>query len=390
MEEELVQLLTLIAIVIFIAFLGFLFFLKWRQTKKFQAQVYHLPTPPEKTGVLAENNLLTQSEKILRGKLDGPESVLVEEGTLYTGTADGRVIKIVDGKVEKYINLRDDFGTRGKFETEPHFGRPLGIRRLNADCLVVADAYNGVFKVDLNRGLVTQIFCSHTDVCGVKCGYVNDLDVLDEKVIYLTDSSINFQRRQFTNVMLENAPSGRIIEIKIWSGESRVLLDGLFYPFGIQIHPDRQSLVYAEAVKCRIMRYYFTGPKEGQLEAFASNLPGVPNNIRLSADGKSFLCGMHVARFEGKPAPVDLLSPHPKARRLLVTMIPDEILGRMSKMVLPRYGLVVQLDLEGNIVRSYHDPEGKIKFITHASDDENYLYLGSMHNKYIARVPKIV
>jgi hypothetical protein len=42
----------------------------------------------------------------------------------------------------------------GTYSGGPKTGRPLGIRRLNSDCLVVADAYLGVFKVDFERGVL--------------------------------------------------------------------------------------------------------------------------------------------------------------------------------------------------------------------------------------------
>lgn len=35
---------------------------------------------------------------------------------------------------------------------EPVCGRPLGIRRLNKDLLVFADAYRGLFTVDVEKG----------------------------------------------------------------------------------------------------------------------------------------------------------------------------------------------------------------------------------------------
>lgn len=39
------------------------------------------------------------------------------------------------------------------YDTEPQCGRPLGIRRLNKDQLVVVDTYHGVFTVNVEAGL---------------------------------------------------------------------------------------------------------------------------------------------------------------------------------------------------------------------------------------------
>jgi hypothetical protein len=40
----------------------------------------------------------------------------------------------------------------GTYDTEPICGRPLGIRRLNASHLVVADAYLGIFVLEFSNG----------------------------------------------------------------------------------------------------------------------------------------------------------------------------------------------------------------------------------------------
>ena len=79
----------------------------------------------------------------------GPESILVEDDgqTLYTGTLDGKLVKIVNGSVAKQIALLNvENITCGTIANEKICGRPLGLRRLNAQFLLVADAYHGLFK----------------------------------------------------------------------------------------------------------------------------------------------------------------------------------------------------------------------------------------------------
>ena len=50
---------------------------------------------------LALNNLLQNAELLLKGQLIGPESIIVEGNTLYTGTTDGKIVKIVNGVITK-------------------------------------------------------------------------------------------------------------------------------------------------------------------------------------------------------------------------------------------------------------------------------------------------
>lgn len=69
---------------------------------------------------------------------------------------------------------------------------------------------------------------------------------------------------------------------------------------------------------------------------------------------------------------------------------------------MPKYGLVLELDLNGKILQSFHDPSGGIGMISQvlksilirlqefqASDTNHFLLLGSPENKFIAQIPKI-
>lgn len=58
-----------------------------------------------------------------------------------------------------------------------------GIRRLNAQLLVLADAYFGVFTVDIEKGISTKVFDSKTLIDGQQAMFLNDLDVLDENTV---------------------------------------------------------------------------------------------------------------------------------------------------------------------------------------------------------------
>lgn len=51
---------------------------------------------------------------------------------------------------------------------------------------------------------------------------------------------------------------------------------------------------------------------------------------------------------------------------------------------MPKYGLVVEYDLNGNVLRSWHDPYGKtIQCTTSATIHEDKLYVGSYFNDFI-------
>ncbi|KAI6207192.1 Adipocyte plasma membrane-associated protein [Aphelenchoides fujianensis] len=364
--------------------------LLWQLASDFDARSYDLPPPPALVGPLAPNKLLRNAKLLLKNQILGPESILVEGDVLYTGTWDGKIVKVRGGKIEKTLRLVDPAAECATYDTEPQCGRPLGIRRLNKDLLVArpleGDAMSNRFL--LLPGTSKLVFSSKTKVGGYESKFLNDLDVIDEDTILVTDSSTNYDRRRFLHVLFEQAPVGRVLEVKISSGKARILLGGLYFANGIQLHPDKKSVIVSECSMSRILRLYISGPRAGESEVFASNLPGFPDNIRLSTQG-TFYVGLASPRYEGKLSLFDKLGPFPWVRKLLASALPEKYLGQIFALVKSSYGLVLEMDTNGKIIGSYHDPEGQvIADVSQVSDDKDHLYLGSFHSNFIAQVPK--
>lgn len=60
---------------------------------------------------------------------------------------------------------------------------------------------------------------------------------------------------------------------------------------------------------------------------------------------------------------------------------------RQALLYAPKYGLVVEYDLNGKPLRSWHDPSGKmIEFTTSAAIYDNKLYMGSFFHDFIGFV----
>lgn len=54
---------------------------------------------------------------------------------------------------------------------------------------------------------------------------------------------------------------------------------------------------------------------------------------------------------------------------------------------LPKYGLVIEYDLNGKALRSWHDPTGKVvESVSNVVLHNNKLYMGSFIHDYIAVV----
>ncbi|VDM36897.1 unnamed protein product [Toxocara canis] len=342
---------------------------------------------PSLEGPLAVNDILTKAEYLLENQIQGPESLLVENDTIYTGTQDGIIVEIYKGEIRSDIRLKD--GPCGSYELEPVCGRPLGIRRLNAEELVVMDAYLGIYTVNFNKGTFKQIFDPKVEVGGAPLKFLNDVDVVNEDLIIFTDSSSRWPRRDFLKILMEGIPSGRVFSLVPSSGKIEILMENLYFTNGIQLFPDKQSFLVAETTMARIKRFWISGPKKGTTEIFADNLPGLPDNIRLSTDG-TFWVGMASVRHHQQLSLVDFLAKKTATRKFLLKLIPDSYWNVLYSKLRSRHAMIIELDTNGKIVSCAHDVNGAVMMddISQVSDDGKYLYMGSFHASFIAKLPK--
>ncbi|KAI6237695.1 Adipocyte plasma membrane-associated protein [Aphelenchoides besseyi] len=364
-----------------------------------------LPIPMPLTGEFTPNNLLGDPVLLASDLVDGPASLIVEDDTFYTGTADGRMVKLTDGEIKSSLEIVPTLSARGTYKSEPITGRPLGMRRYDFENIVVVDAYLGVYKIKWNKqgdGLhrmfmtsdkkvvvekIQSIWPSDMVIEGRESRFLNDIEIWDEKTWLLTDSSSRYQLRDSANLIIENAPTGRILHINPNTQHTKVVIDGLYFPTGIQKHPDGYSFLFCETSMFRIRRYYFAGKHKGRLEEFVENLAGYPQSIRLSTQ-QTFYVALSTVRSRHRQTIVDNLNDWPLIRRLILSFFPNRFIARWCQSMSQDYAIVVEIDLFGNVVRSYQDPDGTIGVISHVADDENHIYIGSLTNKFIAKYPK--
>ena len=93
------------------------------------------------------------------------------------------------------------------------------------------------------------------------------------------------------------AASSATIQTPTQRGQLSAILK---FPNGICIASDNQSILFAETWGCTVKRYWFDGPKTGQIEMVLDNLPGYPDNINLASDGNYWLAlvGMRSPAFD--------------------------------------------------------------------------------------------
>ncbi|KAM7385981.1 hypothetical protein PAMP_002013 [Pampus punctatissimus] len=344
-------------------------------------EVLSLKEPPVMTGCWEPNLKLREAQRLFEDQIIGPESIANIGEVLFSGTADGKIVKLIGRRIHTVARLgKLPCGSR---EEETNCGRPLGIRVGPNGTLFVADAYLGVFEVNPTTGESTQLVSGGQVVAGRKLSFINDLAVTqDGKKLYFTDSSSRWQRRDYMHLIMEATADGRVLEFDTESGELTVVMENLRFPNGIQLLPDEESVLVAETTMARIRRVHVAGLNKGGMDTFIDNLPGFPDNIRPSSTG-----GYWVAMSAVRPNPgfsmLDFLSHRPWIKKLIFKLFSQEVLMKF----VPRYSLVAELHDGGICTRSFHDPNGLVAaYVSEVHEYDGSLYLGSFRSPYVAKL----
>ena len=322
------------------------------------------PPAPAFTGVLARNRVLDQVE---RWEVPGgakPEDVVFDAaGRLYAGVEDGRIWRWPAG-----FPASD----AAELFADTH-GRPLGLEADPSDgTLIVCDAYRGLLRVD-EAGRVRILADTHADR---RLKFTNNAAVAADGTVYFSDSSTRFRIEHYKQDLLEHRPSGRVFGYRPAAGGLDLIADGLYFPNGVALATDESFLLVAQTGGYDILRIRLTGPAAGHPEPFATNLPGIPDNMSSAGDGTYWVA------FPSPRLPlVDRLMPHPALRRA-GARLPDRL-----QPAAQRYGLVAHLDARGLITQSLHGPSGRYREIVGVRQHDGWLYLGSLYETAVGRVP---
>ncbi len=318
------------------------------------------PEAPQMSGVLAPNTLLRKADHVGTGAFDGPEDVAVDaQGRIYGGTADGLIRRTTaDGSVETFAQTG---------------GRPLGMAFDDEGNLIVADAWKGLLSID--RGGDVRVLTTESD--GVPFRFTDDLDMGDDGVIYFTDASHKYHQPEYLYDLLEARPHGRLLSYDPASGETRTLLDDLYFANGVAVSQNGDFVLVNETYRYRITRYWLAGPDAGTSDIFMANLPGFPDNISATGDGRFWL-----ALFTVRNAELDDMHPRPFVKK---------VVSRLPQFLWPAaepYGFVAELDEQGEFLRTLQDPGGEHLFaVTSVKEIDNTLYMGSLYNDRIGVLP---
>ena len=288
----------------------------------------------------------------------GPEDVLVDlEGRVLTGVTDGRVLRLAPDN--RRVEVIADTG-----------GRPLGLEWLPDGALLVCDAHRGLLRVDVDTGRVTTLV---SDVDGEPMRFCNNAAVAGDGTVYFSDSSRRFGIEAWKADLLEHSGTGRLLRRGL-GAEVTVLLDGLQFANGVALAPDGSFVVVAESGAYRLTRLWITGPRAGESEVFADNLPGFPDNISTGTDGLIW-----VALGSPRDRTLDRLLPlHPRLRQL-VWRLPERLQPSPRTTV-----WVYALSPDGEVVHDLQAPGERFHLVTGVREQHGTVHTGSLIGDSVA------
>lgn len=324
-------------------------------------------TPPPATplqGVYAPNDHLDAVE-LFAVPGGGPEDPLLDDdGGLYTGLHDGRVVRIdlAGGPTTQLCNTT---------------GRPLGLEWLPDGDLLVCDADRGLLRVPREGGSAEVLADRAPDG---PIGLANNAAVAADGTIWFSDSSRRNPLERFTEDILEHAGSGRLLR-RDTDGTVEVVLDGLTFANGVALTPDQDAVLVAETGSYALHRVELTGPRAGESQVLQASLPGFPDNLSTGPTGTIWLA---------IPAPrnpaADALHPRHPALRKLVARLPDALTPQPKRMA-----FVLGLTADGTVTHNLQSAGARYHFVTGVREHDGWLYLGSeshdVHSVARVRIP---
>ncbi|TKY48711.1 STRICTOSIDINE SYNTHASE 3 [Spatholobus suberectus] len=336
-----------------------------------------------------KDNSLQKSELLFVNQVQGPESIAFDplgRGP-YTGVADGRILfwngqswtdfAYTSPNRSELCNLKASASPLSYVETEHICGRPLGLKfdKKTGD-LYIADAYFGLMKVGPQGGLATSLA---TEAEGVPLKFTNDVDIDTEGNLYFTDSSTNYQRRNFIQLVFSGEGSGRVLKYDPATKETTVLLRDVQFPNGISLSKDGSFFVFSEGMIGRLRKYWLKGVKAGTSEILAI-LPGFPDNVRVNGNGDFWVaipCRRNMYSY--------LNALYPKMRKVILKLpIPTRI--QYMIQIGGRFrAVVVKYSPEGKLLQILEDSEGKVvKSVSEVEEKDGKLWMGSVLMPFMA------
>ncbi len=324
-----------------------------------------IPSPqPALDGPYRQNALLADAVVLHEGDVVGPEDIAFDADfdvnhRVWSGLRDGRIVR-----------FDDDNSTTTVVNTG---GRPLGLQFGPDGFLYVADAKKGLLKVDVEKKTV-EVLVDHAEGYAFHC--VNDVEIAKDGTLYFTDSSAVWGIDQFTEDILDQRPSGRVLKYDPKTKQTTVLARNLSFANGLALLDDESALIVAETGRYRLWKLWLSGDKRNINEVITENLPGFPDNLQLSPRGTVW-----VSLFSARKRLLDFVHPYPFLKDATASL-PEALRPQP-----PQWGFVVEINVDGIPIRSLQDPSGdRIPHVSAARERDGQLWLGNLAQTHLARL----
>ena len=324
----------------------------------------------EAAGRYALNNKLRDVTLIGLGRIEAPEDVILDrEDNIYAGSRHGDIIRFFAPDYER-------------MEIFAHIGgQPLGMAFDRQDNLYVCVGGMGLYRVTPQQKVervtdeTNRSWSSINDDSRLRLA--DDLDIADDGRVFFSEATVRYEMDEWPVDGLEARGNGRIVCYDPRDNSTRTVLRDLKFPNGIAIASDGQSILFAETWGCCVKRYWFDGPKAGQVEMVIADLPGYPDNINLASDGNYWLAlvGMRSPAY-------DLAMRMPGFRKRMASRLP------VDEWLFPNIntGCVLKFSEAGEVIETLWDLGGENHpMITSMREHKGHLYLGGISNNRIGR-----
>ncbi|MDM7984909.1 MAG: SMP-30/gluconolactonase/LRE family protein [Maricaulis sp.] len=337
---------------------------------RFDPAYWDEPEPPALEGVLEPRGRLAGIEEIGRGLITNSEDIAVApDGSVWASQHDGSVVRLAqDGQDVWQVTEQVSVSRLPA----------LGLQWDAQGRLIVA-ASDGMYAVTPGS---TEVETLTTTAGDRPLGFADDLDIADDGMIYFSEASWKWANdphlRTYAYDMAENRPYGALVALDPETGATEILVEDLYFANGVAMSADQQSVFVLETYRYRLSRYWLAGPRAGEFEVVADNLPGIPDGVLGDGEGH-----LYIAMDTQRVPLLRFLHRNPFLTRM-ITKFPDNVWIQAGA---PR-AFVLVLNEDGDYLDSFHDPDGRFGLLANAVPDDNgNLWLGSLTEGVIGRMP---
>ncbi len=325
------------------------------------------PTKPILENVLEVNNRLLTSKKIDLKGWYGPEDIIFDkQGNLYCGVhigiqdfSDGKILKISkEGQIDVFYDA-------GSWVAGLHFNSNNNLIALSHKQGLISISPDKKVTVLANKDENKRPFL-----------IPNGLDIASDGTIYFSNTShdLPYDIKYGRKLIMELKPNGGLYQYNPKTQKVTTLIDGTYFGNGVVLSKNEDFILMTETTKYRVIKYWLKGENKGKTEILMDNLPGFPNGISIREDG-SFWLGFSTRRNDA----LDKIHPK-KGMKKLVYALPEFMQPKQDK-----YGIILNISEQGEILSSLFDPTGKVIPEAGAVKENNrLLYIGGDIIPYIA------